>query len=373
MALIAIPSPAQADADIVIGGLEGLSVSDKAEHPRVLLALSGGGARGIASIGILKAFHEKGIEVEAITGTSIGGIIGGLYACGYSPNELSNMVNNLDLSGLFSNKPARRTMFLTQRVDRGRHLFSIRFDGFKPVIPRALTAGQKLTSILTNWTTRANYHAGGNFDNLAIPFKTISTDIVSGEEVVLESGSLSDAMRATMGFPLAFTPLDKGERLLMDGGMVTPIPVELVKSMSDSISFTVAVNTVSPLLKKEELLTPVDIANQVTSIMTADRLKEQLDKADYTIKPPLNDIGMSDFESKERLIEIGYESGLTAADSIIGLLRERTDSSAFTITALQFDACPPTALCEEPGGLRPQIHLGRRQLREVLIHGRSSI
>ena len=339
MALSAILSPVHADADIVIGGLDGLSVSGNGENYRVLVALSGGGARGIAAIGVLKAFHEKGIKVEAITGTSIGGIIGGLYACGYSPDELAAMVNNLDLTGLFSNKPARRTMFLTQREERGRHLFSIRFNGFKPVVPRALTAGQKLTSILTTWTTRANYHAAGNFDNLAIPFKTISTDIVSGQEVVLDSGSLSDAMRATMGFPLAFTPLDKGERLLMDGGMVTPIPVELVKSMSDSISFTIAINTVSPLLPKEELSTPLDIANQVTSIMTADKLNDQLDKADYAIKPPLNGIGMSDFKSNERLIEIGYQAGLTAADSIIELLQKRSDSSEVTITAMQFDSC----------------------------------
>ncbi|MDH3890303.1 MAG: BamA/TamA family outer membrane protein [candidate division Zixibacteria bacterium] len=340
--MIAVHSPALAGADIVIGGLDGLSMSGNGEHHRVLLALSGGGARGIASIGVLKAFHEKGIEVEAITGTSIGGIIGGLYACGYTPDELTSLVNNLDLTGLFSNKPARRTMFLTQRQERGRHLFSIRFDGFMPVVPRALTAGQKLTSILTTWTTRANYHAGGNFDNLAIPFKTISTDIVSGQEVVLDKGSLTDAMRATMGFPLAFTPLDKGERLLMDGGMVTPIPVQLVKSMSDSIGFTVAVNTVSPLMPKEELSTPVDIANQVTSIMTADKLKEQLDKADYAIKPPLNGISMSEFKAKESLIEIGYQAGLTAADSIIDLLHQRSDSSEFTIAAMKFPGCAAT-------------------------------
>ena len=217
MALIAVHSQAHADADIVVGGLDGLSVSGNGESYRVLVALSGGGARGIAAIGVLKAFQEKGIEVEAITGTSIGGIIGGLYACGYSPDDLAASVNNLDLGGLFSNKPARRTMFLTQREERGRHLFSIRFDGFKPVVPRALTAGQKLTSILTAWTTRANYHAAGDFDDLAIPFKTISTDIVSGQEVVLDSGSLSDAMRATMGTRVRQLMVERYELRLIIG------------------------------------------------------------------------------------------------------------------------------------------------------------
>jgi len=338
-ALVVIILPVKAASDILIGGLDGLDPHDNGERYHVLLALSGGGARGIATIGLLKAFEEKGIEIEAVAGTSIGGIIGGLYACGYSPDELADIVRNLDLTGLFSNQPSRRTMFLTQREERDRHLLSIRFDGFKPVIPRALTAGQKLTTILTALTTRANYHAAGNFDRLPIPFKTISTDIVSGREIVLDSGSLADAMRATLGFPLAFTPLDKGNQLLMDGGMVTPIPVDLVRNMSDSVSFTVAVNTVSPLLPKDELSTPLDIANQVTSIMTADKLAAQLHKADYPIEPPLDGIEMSDFKARNSLIEIGYRVGLTAADSIIALLREKQDSTSFAVVSMQFDSC----------------------------------
>jgi len=338
-ALAALLLPAGAAGDIVIGGLDGLDPHHNSDRYHVLLALSGGGARGLATIGVLKAFHEKGIAVEAVTGTSIGGIVGGLYACGYTPDELANIVRNLDLSGLFSNQPSRRTMFWTQREERDRHLLSIRFDGFKPVIPRALTAGQKLTTILTTLTTRANYHAAGDFDRLPIPFKTISTDIVSGNEIVLDSGSLAGAMRATMGFPLAFTPLDKDDALLMDGGMVTPIPVDLVRGMSDSVSFVVAVNTVSPLLPKDGLSTPVDIANQVTSIMTADKLAAQLAAADYAIAPPLNGITMSDFNAKDSLFAIGYRSGLTAADSIIALLKQKQDSTRFTIVSLQFDSC----------------------------------
>jgi NTE family protein len=230
-------------------------------------------------------------------------------------------------------------MFLTQREERDRHLLSIRFDGFKPVIPRALTAGQKLTTILTTLTTSANYHAAGDFDRLPIPFKCISTDIVSGHEVVLDSGSLADAMRATMGFPLAFTPLDKGDALLMDGGMVTPIPVDLVRAMSDSVDFVVAVNTVSPLLAKEDLSTPVDIANQVTSIMTADKLAVQLESADYAIAPPLDGFTMSDFGVKDSLIAIGYRAGLTATDSIIAMLRQRRDSAVWRIDSLRVDSC----------------------------------
>ncbi|MEA3297401.1 MAG: patatin-like phospholipase family protein, partial [candidate division Zixibacteria bacterium] len=319
---------------IVIGGLDGLDPFDQRERYPVLLALSGGGARGLASIGVLRAFEEKGLTVAAITGTSIGGIIGGLYACGYNPENLTNIITNLDLTGLFSNRPARKTMFLTQREERDRHLISIRFDGFRPVLPSALTAGQRLTWVLTKLTTKATYHAAGDFAKLPIPFKAISTDIITGEEVVLDHGSLADAMRATMGFPLAFTPLEKEDRLLMDGGLVTPIPVELVRSMNDTISYTVAVNTTSQLLTRAELTNAVDIANQVTSIMTADKLAAQLEQADYTITPSIGGLGMGDFRYSDSLIEIGYRNGLVAADSIIAIQREKEDNFRFSIAQI---------------------------------------
>ncbi len=325
---------------IVVGGLDGLDQFDNTERFPVLLALSGGGARGLAAIGILRAFEEKGVTVAAITGTSIGGIIGGLYACGYSPDELERIIDGIDLGGLFSNRPARRTMFLTQREERNRHLLSLRLDGLRPILPRALTAGQKLTAILTTLTTKAGYHSAGDFNRLPIPFKTISTDIVSGREIILDRGSLADAMRATIGFPLAFTPLDKDGQLLMDGGLVTPIPVALVRTMNDSVTFTVAVNTASPLRPRRQLTTAVDIANQATSIMTADKLTAQVELADYTVAPPMGDIGMTDFKYKDSLIEIGYRAGLRAADSIIVLLRQQEDNSRFSIMKVRHSSGP---------------------------------
>jgi len=322
---------------ITIGGLNGLDPHDDRERYSISLALSGGGARGLAVIGILKAFEEKCIDVVAITGTSIGGIIGGLYAAGYGPDELTSLVHNMAFDQLLTNTPSRKSMFLTQREERGRHLFSIRFHGFVPVIPQGLTAGQRLTSLLTNLTTKANYHCNNDFSKLAIPFKTISTDIITGREVIHGRGSLAEAMRATMGFPLAFTGLEKNGQLLMDGGMVTPIPVELVRKMSDSVSFVVAVNTTSQLLPRDELVTPVDIANQVTSIMTSDKLSTQLQAADFVITPPIDSFSSTDFKCKDALIDIGYQSGGIAADSIIKLLHQQQRLLKYKITQVEVD------------------------------------
>ncbi len=311
-----------ADETIVIGGLDGQNPHVQENKFRVLLALSGGGARGMTIIGVLKAFEEKNIEVVGIAGTSMGGIIGGLYASGYTPLEIEEFANELNFNTLFANSPPRNSMFLTKREENEQHLLSIRFDKFKPVLPKALTSGQKLTSLLTRQTTKALYKCDADFSKLPIPFLTVSTDIVSGEQVILQNGSIAEAMRATMAFPLAFTGIEIDGRILMDGGMVNPIPVDLARTLTTKSQFVVAINTSSKLAKKDEIITPIDIANQVTSIMMADKLQEQLEKADYVICPPIDDYHNAQFEKKDTLIAIGYYEGIKAADKIIAMLAE---------------------------------------------------
>ncbi len=349
----------QSAEEIVVGGLHGLDPYQSGIEYNISLALSGGGSRGLTVIGILRAFEEKGIRVSAVAGTSMGGIIGGLYAAGYSPDRLASVVRKINFDEMFSNTPARKTMFLTQRQDRDRHLLSVRFDGFVPVIPKALTAGQKLTNILTDLTTGPSYRSSGDFDRLPIPFRTICTDVASGLEVVIDNGSMADAMRATMAFPLAFTGVERDGQLLMDGGMVAPVPVTLAAEIAPPGTFVVAINTTSPLRPREELITPVDIANQVTSIMTADQLRDQLDRADYVITPALGDIRSSDFEHRDSLIELGYEIGLKEADSIISAIQTRKAHVHLMIDTVHVD---PTL---KPYASEIIPLLAKKQLRRV--------
>lgn len=309
---------------IVVGGMDGIAPEIPQPNHRIGLALSGGGARGLCAIGLLRALEEKGVAVEAIAGTSIGGIIGGLYACGYSPDELEAIVGDLDVSALISRRPQRSSMFLAQRQERDRYLLSLRFDGWRPQLPKALTGGQQITSLLTRLTTFANYRAGRDFDRFRIPFKTMGTDIVTGKLVVLSSGSLADAMRATMAFPLAFTGVESGDGLLMDGGMLVPVPVAIVRDMVDSSTPVMAVNTSSPLATFEQLTSAVDIANQVSTIMTADKLKRQLALADLVLVPIGDGTASTDFKLADSLIEVGYQAGLKAADSIIALSQNQS-------------------------------------------------
>ena len=147
-------------------GWDGFRYNPPDERFKIGLALSGGGARGLSQIGILIAFEESGLQVGAIAGTSIGGIIGGLYASGYSADSIEQIVKSINFSGLFSNRPRRSSMFLTQRPEKERYLLSIRFNGFKPHFPQALTAGQKLSDLISSLTLRANYISGGDFKKL---------------------------------------------------------------------------------------------------------------------------------------------------------------------------------------------------------------
>ncbi len=322
---------------IVIGGFDGQNPNTSESNGEIALAISGGGARGLTTIGILKAFEEKGLSVKAIAGVSMGGVIGGLYASGYTPDELMEFTNELSFDNMFYNNPKRSSMFFTQREEHGRHLLSIRFNRWVPVIPKALTKGQGVTSVLTKLTTKANYHSRSDFLKLPIPFKTFATDIISGKGIIIENGSLADAMRATMAFPLAFTPVEKNGMLLMDGGMLCPIPVDLARTISNSIKFVVAINTSSQLLNKEGIKTPLDIANQVTSIMTNDKLLSQLSKASYVITPPIQQYASSDFAKKDSIIAIGYRAGISAADSIISMIK-KNEEIKYSINKIEIDS-----------------------------------
>lgn len=296
------------------------------------LALSGGGARGLAQIGILKAFDEAGLEISYIAGTSMGSIIGGLYASGYRAVEIEDIVADIDFGQLFSDSRERQSMLFTQREERDRYLLLIRFDGFKPYIPQALAAGQRLTSLLTDLTIRANYICNGDFDNLPIPYRALATDIGDGTAVCIDHGNLANAMRASMAFPLAFTAVELENRHLMDGGIKTPIPVDFCRKMG--ADYVIAVNTASTLLPVDEIDNPVDIANQVTSIMQQEALDEQLERADFIITPTIDGIANFNMDLQDSLIALGYSAGRRAVKEILAGIYEKDNHNFLTLAGV---------------------------------------
>lgn len=289
---------------------------------RVGVALSGGGARGFGHIGVLRALDEAGIEIDIVAGTSMGGIIGGLYASGMTPNDIERAALSIDWSTFFSDKPNRTSLLYTRRIETEGALVSVRFDGVNPQIPTALSTGQKLVNVLSELTQTSSYFSGGDFANLSRRLAIVSTDLVSGEKVTFTSGSLAEALRATMGVPLAFTPLERDGQLLMDGGLLEPVPTATARSIG--ADFVIAVNTSSDLLPKEEITDPIDIANQTTTILSAKTQAELLADADFVITPDLHGIKATDFSSNEEAIRRGYDSTQRMLTGMLKLLAQRS-------------------------------------------------
>jgi len=314
-----------------------LPLAQETKTKKVGLALSGGGARGFSQIGILKVLEKENIPIDFIAGTSMGGIVGGLYACGYSAQELEELALRIDWMDLLSDTPPRLSLLLSQREERERSFVKVRFDGLKPYIPQALTSGQKVSNLLTDLTMSANFLARSDFDRLKIPFRSVTTDLVSGKEVVLKSGDLAEALRATMAVPLAFTPVEKGEMLLMDGGLVDPIPVDVVRDMGADV--VIAVNTAAGLAAKDRIRTPLDIADQATTIMSLSKKTEQLGSADAVIAPDLKNYSAIDFSYIPELISIGEDIAQREIQRIKTLIvaqRESKEDRTYPIEKIEF-------------------------------------
>lgn len=291
------------------------------KRPKVGLALSGGGARGLAHIGVLKALERAGIPVDMIAGTSMGSIIGGLHAAGYSADELEQLALNTDWIDLFVDTPPRTDLFLGQKQEKAKHFLQIRFSGLQPHIPTAYTAGQKLSNLLTSLTLEANFRSESDFDRLNIPFRTVTTDLVSGDKVVLSKGDLGEALRASLTIPLLFTPVERGEQLLADGGIVDYLPVDVVRDMGADI--VIAVNILNSLRSKDGLQAPWQVADQVISIIMMISNERQIPEADIVIDPDLHGHSSLDFSNIEQLISWGEEATLKKIGRIRQLLAEQ--------------------------------------------------
>jgi NTE family protein len=302
--------------------LFGLSHNVVAEEPEVSLVLSGGGARAISQVGFLRAIEELNIPVEYIIGTSMGSIIGGLYSVGYSIDEIDSIVYNAPWNDFFSlDETERREQFYDQKITNDKALFAIRLDGFKPILPTSFSAGQKVSNVLTVLSLNAPVHINGSFNDLRYKFRAVCTDLISGNLVVLENGSLSQAMRASSSVMLLLSPVRKDTLLLVDGGLVANIPVEVAKDLNSDLIITS--NTTSPLYNAEELSLPWNIADQIVSIPMQKINNLQLKDADVIVEPGLVDIKNNDFDKIKMIISEGYKAANSKKEQILESFKEK--------------------------------------------------
>lgn len=288
----------------------------KPPRPKVGVVLCGGGAKGASHIGVLKYMEEMGIPVDYVAGTSMGAIIGGLYAAGYTPDELTELISNMDWSSYIGNKIDRTTMSEEVRKRTSTTLINLPF-GFgnlfdKSVkatlldqLPKAYVNNNSLVSLFNNLCI--GYQEEMDFNDMPIPFACVATDIVTGNEVVLRGGSLPTAMRASMAIPGVFAPVQIGDMILVDGGLVNNFPVDVVREMGADIVIGVEI-TSDKKVTPEELNSLPQLLGRLFANTTSAKRKDNREMCNIRIVPDVSGFGMLSFmpEAISTLVARGY-------------------------------------------------------------------
>lgn len=290
-------------------------------RPKVGLVLSGGGARGVAHIGVLKVLEEMRIPVDFIAGTSMGSLVGGFYASGLSPEEMEKRIASIDWPSVFKDDPARKDIPWRQKRDDFTELFGLEL-GFRDgrlLVPLGTVAGYKFEFLMTEFV---GLEAGRNersFDSLPIPYRAVAMDLESGDMRVFDHGYLVKAMRASMSIPAAFSPVEIGGRLYVDGGMVRNLPVDVVRKAGCEI--VIAVNLGTPPLRRDQITSGGAVALQAINLMTEQNVKASLGELtdrDILIDliPGLGDFSSGDFSGAMKTIPIGIEAARKMEDRL---------------------------------------------------------
>lgn len=286
------------------------------KRPKIGYAFGGGGAKGIAEIGVLRVLEEAGIRPDYITGTSIGSIVGGLYAIGYSVEDLEALSNEIDWDYYFNDEINRTDLPIEERLISDRYQLKLNIEDGKIKLPGGFVQGQKVGLLLSQLTLPV--HGVDDFDDFDIPFRCVAADFETGDPVVLSSGSLAKAIRASMSIPSVFEPIEIDGRLLIDGGVVRNLPVQEVKEMGADI--IIAIDVTSPLYKKDELSSFVTVLEQAGSYRLSESIEDAKEMADIFIHPEIDEFDALDFSNNDTLMALGEKAAREQLPEILALL-----------------------------------------------------
>ncbi len=276
----------------------------KGKRPKLGLVLSGGGAKGIAHVGVLRVMERAGLKPDYITGTSMGSIVGGLYAIGYSADSLERLIEEQDWTEVLSNKLSYRNVNMEEKWDYGEYIAEFPFIGWKPSLPQGAIKGQELELLFDKLTVSV---AGDtNFDNFYIPYRAVAVDILTGNPYVFKSGNLALAMRSSMSIPTIMDPVKYRGMLLVDGGLVNNFPVDVCKEMGADI--IIGVYTGGELMPEDKLTSLFNILKQSSLLAGIKNAEKQRKNVDLYIKPYLSDLSASDFNSASIYTDRGYQA-----------------------------------------------------------------
>jgi len=294
------------------------------DNLKVALVLGGGGAKGIAHIGVLKALEEAEVEVDIITGTSMGAIIGGFYASGLTVEEIEAIVTGGQWEKGFSDLSSRTELPMELKQVDHQELtpFEFGITSTGSVLPQGMLEGQNILAVFRE--VLPDYWRYKHFDFLPIPFRAVATDVTTGKAYVLKEGDLSMALRASMSIPGMFSPVKYQGKLLVDGGIANNLPVDLAKEMGADI--VIAVDVGSKARTEEELNSFLTITEQLITLMTARTTEEQIKKLgpkDILIRPDITNLSTLDFSNLALIEELGYNAMAPHARQIAKLKTKR--------------------------------------------------
>jgi len=286
--------------------------AQKKERPKIGLVLSGGGAKGFAHIGVLKVIEDAGIKIDYIGGTSMGAVVGGLYAAGYNAAQLDSIFKATNFDELLSDYIPRQTKNFYEKRNDEVYSVVLPFNKYKIGIPDALSKGVYNFNLLSRITRNVRHVR--DFNELPIPFVCIGSDIETGQQVVLNKGNLARAMIASSAFPSLFSPVEYQDRFLVDGGVVNNYPIDEVRKLGADI--IIGVDVQNDLLDRKALNDATKILVQITNLHSIDKMKENILKTDIYIRPDIRDYGVMSFDSGQEILSKGEEAAFSVFERL---------------------------------------------------------
>lgn len=282
------------------------------QKPKVGLVLSGGGAKGLAHIGVLKVLDSLGVKIDYVAGTSMGAIVGALYASGYSGEALDSIFNNLDFTKIINDDLPRASKAFYERHNAERYALTLPFDNFKLKLPSALSRGQNTYNLLSKLMLHVSNVQ--QFKNLPIPFFCIATNVETGTQVLLDEGNLAQAVMASGALPTLFQPVTINGQVLIDGGVVNNYPINELRNKGMDV--IIGVDVQDGLLNIKELTSAPDVLIQINNFRTINDMKVKAKKTDIYIKPDIKNFNVVSFDEGNKIIANGEKAALKNLESL---------------------------------------------------------
>jgi len=330
-------------------------------RPKIGLVLEGGGALGLAHIGVIQWLEEHHIPAAYVAGTSMGGLVGGMYATGHSPQEMRDLIKSIDWNAVIGGRTPYQDYSFRRKEDHQQYPNSLEFGLRKGVrFPAGFNSGQQVGLIFDR--IAVPYSGVSNFDHLPIPFACVGTDLVSGKSFIFRQGSLASALRSTMSLPGVFSPVRSDDRVFADGALLDNLPVDVAQQMGAQV--TLAVHLQVKEMSPDEHLSSVGVLGRSVSVMIAANELRSMEKADLLLTVPLADFTALDYDKADALIKRGYEAAAAKATMLSTLSVDDATWNAYVQqrNARRLTTLPAPQFVEVVGAPPPIVEKVQKQL-----------